>query len=285
MSRTLEAVRPLLEDRQHELTVSLPTRPLFVQGDATRLEQILTNLVNNSAKYTDPGGHIWVSVERSGGGIVLRVKDTGIGIAPEMLPRIFDLFVQVKRRVDRSRGGIGIGLTLVRRLVELHGGKVEARSAGLGKGSEFIVRLPEAPVEAVAETAAAPSFDKPVGAAAPRRVLVVDDNTDAAESLALLLRLQGQEVQVAFDGSNALATAATFRPQIIFLDIGMPGMDGYEVARRLRREPNMEKVTLVALTGWGQEEDRRRSQDAGFDLHIVKPVEPEALQELFASFR
>jgi PAS domain S-box-containing protein len=276
--RAVEAVRPLLDERGHRLRVALPPGPLWLEADPVRLEQILTNLLSNSAKYTDPGGHIELAAERAGGEVVLRVKDTGIGIAPEMLPRVFDLFVQAERRLDRSRGGVGIGLTLVKRLAELHGGSVSAFSAGPGRGSEFTVRLPGAaggPAPSAAPEAA--------GAAAPgRRVLVVDDNVDAADTLALLLRLAGHEVRVAYDGPSALGLAAEFRPQVVLLDLGMPVMDGYEVARRLRRQPGLGGVVLVALTGWGQEEERRLSRAAGIDHHLVKPIEPEKLHEVLA---
>ena len=280
LGRTAEAVRPLLEERRHELTVSLPAGPLWVEADPTRLEQVLTNLLNNAAKYTDPGGHVWLSAARDGGEVVLTVRDTGIGIAPDVLTRVFDLFVQAERRLDRARGGVGIGLTLVRKLVELHGGTVEARSAGPGKGSEFIVRLPAAIDPAGRE------LRQPSGGEAPRlprrRVLVVDDNPDAADSLALLLRLAGQDARPAYDGPSALKLAAELRPDVVFLDIGMPGMDGYEAARRFRQMPGFADVLLVALTGWGQEEDRRRSAEAGFDRHLVKPVEPADLEGLLA---
>jgi PAS domain S-box-containing protein len=280
VQRTVEAARPLLEGRHHQVTVSLPPEPVRVRGDAARLEQVLTNLLNNSAKYTDPGGHISLTVQREGGEAVLRVRDTGIGIAPEMLPRIFDLFVQAERRLDRSQGGVGIGLTLVKKLVELHGGTIQAFSPGLGKGSEFVVRLPHFSGERGHGTRRGEDGEG-VRAAPPRhRVLVVDDNVDAADSLAILLRLKGQDVRVAHDGVAALETAGEFRPTIVFLDIGMPGMDGYEVCQRLRHQSGKDSPLIVALTGWGQEEDRRRSQEAGFDLHFIKPVEPDALHKL-----
>jgi PAS domain S-box-containing protein len=280
--RTIEAVRPLLEERRHEVEVALPPGPLRVEADPTRLEQILMNLLNNAAKYTDPGGHIRVSAERDGGEVVLRVRDTGIGIAADMLPKVFDLFVQAERRLDRAQGGVGIGLTLVKRLTELHGGRVEAHSEGPGRGSEFVVRLPAA---AEQDRGGEPPAGQRPEDATPhrRRVLVVDDNTDAADSLALLLRLAGQDVRAAYDGPSALALAGEFRPELVFLDIGMPGMDGYEVARRLRQQPGVDGLTLVALTGWGQEEDRDRSREAGFDLHLIKPVEPGALDRLLAA--
>jgi PAS domain S-box-containing protein len=282
-NRTAEAVRPLAEQRRHQLTVTLAEDLLRVEGDPTRLEQIITNLLTNACKYTEPGGLVRLTVGREGGEVVLRVQDNGIGIAPEMLPRIFDLFVQAERRLDRSQGGVGIGLTLVKRLVELHGGSIAASSPGLGQGSEFVVRLParaDAGAATERELGTTPTHRLP-----RRRVLVVDDNQDAADSLALLLRLLGQDVGTAYDGPTALAQAGEFRPELVFLDLGMPGMDGYEVARRLRRQPPSVGVVLVALTGWGQEEDRRRSSEAGFDHHLVKPVEPDAVEKVLAGYR
>ena len=280
--RSAEAVRPLFEERRHELTVSLPPSALRVEGDPTRLEQVLTNLLNNAAKYTDPGGRVWVDARQVGGEAVLRVRDTGIGIAPAMLPKIFDLFVQAERGLDRSQGGVGIGLTLVKKLVNLHGGQIEAHSAGPGQGSEFVVRLPVA-----ADQGEAGAREGGGGETAPlprRRVLVVDDNADAADSLALLLGLAGQDVRTAYDGPAALLQADTFQPDIVLLDIGMPGMDGYEVARRLRNERGLRGALLVALTGWGPGQDQRQSAEAGFDRHLVKPVDLEALKELLAGF-
>ena len=275
----VETARPGVEAKGHELIVSLPAGPMPLDADPVRLSQALTNLLNNAAKYSEPGGRIVLSARREGAEVVIGVRDDGVGIAPEMLPRIFDLFVQEGRSADRSQGGLGVGLALVKSLVEMHGGSVQARSEGLGLGSEFLVRLP-APA-----TVAAPGANgdrKPTEARWPcRRILVVDDNKDSANALARLLkRLYGQEVEVAHDGPSALARAATFRPEVILLDIGLPGMDGYEVARRLRGMPGFEAVTLLALTGWGQEEDRRRSLEAGFDHHLVKPVDPEAILDL-----
>jgi PAS domain S-box-containing protein len=280
VTRTAEAARPLIEERRHELLVCLPPAAMRVRGDPTRLEQVMTNLLTNAAKYTDPGGRIWLSAAREGDGVVLRLRDTGVGIAADMLPKVFDLFVQAERRLDRSRGGVGIGLTLVKRLVELHGGSVEAKSDGPGRGSEFVVRLP-----ALAEDEASAAGERkarPPAPAVPRRVLVVDDNPDGADSLAMLLRLEGQQVRVAYDGPAALALAREARPELVFLDLGMPDMDGFEVARRLRRDPELGGVVLIALTGWGQEHDRRRSAEAGFDHHLVKPVEPDAVREVLA---
>ena len=285
VNRSAEAVRPLFEERQHELIVSLPPASLRVEADPTRLEQVVTNLLNNAAKYTDPGGKVWVTAQHAGSEVVLRVRDTGIGIAPDMLPKVFDLFVQAERRLDRSQGGVGIGLTLVKKLVEMHGGRVEASSAGPGRGSEFVVRLPAADDPRAEGQAAARSRSAVPPPLPCRRVLVVDDNMDAADSLALLLRLSGQEVRVAHDGPTALLAAQAFRPELVLLDLGMPGMDGYEVARRLRQQPESRTALVVALTGWGQDSDRRRSAEAGFDQHLVKPVEPSDLEKLLAEVR
>jgi PAS domain S-box-containing protein len=279
----LETSRPLIEAGKHELTVSLPNQPVYVTGDQTRLSQVLANLLNNAAKYTTDGGHVWLTARLEGDEAVVRVRDNGAGILAEMLPHVFEMFTQAGRLLDRSDGGLGIGLTLVRRLVELHGGTVEAISAGAGRGSEFIVRLPSAanapdgPPQKRHGQEAEEVFGSP-----PRRILVVDDNLDSAESLATLLQFSGHEVRVAHDGPGALAAAKQFLPDVVLLDIGMPGMSGYQVARRLREEPALRHMTLVAQTGWGQEEDRRRAKDAGFDHHLVKPVVLRELHELIA---
>ncbi|MDB5338489.1 MAG: domain S-box protein [Planctomycetaceae bacterium] len=277
----IEAVQPLVNEAHHELTVTLPSRPAELVADPTRLEQILTNLLNNACKYTEPGGHIWLSAELQGADVVIRVKDTGIGISEEMLPRIFDLFVQADRQLDRSRGGVGIGLTLVRRLVEMHGGTIEATSPGLGQGSEFVVRLPATATDSQDPTPLIPTIaEDQADLPTPHRILVVDDNPDAANSLAILLRMSGYEVVAAFDGPSAIALAKEFLPELIFLDIGMPGMDGCEVARLVRLDATLQDVRLVAVTGWGQPEDRERTAAAGIDQHLVKPIEPSALQKL-----
>ena len=285
VSRTVEATRPLIEDRRQELTVALPPVPVRLEADPTRLEQVLANLLNNAAKYTDQGGHIWLAAEQENGELVLRVKDTGMGLPAEMLSSIFEPFVQSDRVLHRSQGGLGIGLTLVRSLVEMHGGKVQAHSDGPGRGSEFIVRLPTLlQKESGRSKRTADGSNEPVLATSPkRRIVVVDDNVDAAESLAMLLRLEGHDVRVAHDGPAALAAVDADPPDIMFLDIGMPVMNGYEVAQRLRQRPGLENLLLVAMTGWGQDEDRRRSQEAGFDHHMVKPAEPAALQQLLAT--
>jgi PAS domain S-box-containing protein len=277
----LETSRPLMEAAGHQLSVSMPAESLEVEGDPVRLTQVVANLLNNAAKYTDPGGRIWLSARRDGDAASISVRDNGAGIPPENLPRIFELFMQVARSSERAQGGLGIGLTLVKNLVELHGGSVEARSEGPGKGSEFVVRLP-----AVAETRrrdVAPAELQPAAALAPDRILVVDDNRDAAESLGMLLELLGAEVQVAHSGPEALRLLNTYQPAVVLMDIGMPGMDGYEVARRIRQRDDLGQVALVALSGWGQEEDRRRSRRAGFDHHLVKPVDPRALEALLTS--
>jgi signal transduction histidine kinase len=277
----VETARPLIQERRHHLETALPAEPLRLEADPARLAQVIANLLNNAAKYTEPGGRIRLAAERQDGEAVVRVRDTGIGVRPEMLPKIFDLFQQADRPEGRVSEGLGIGLTLVKRLVELHGGRVSAHSAGPGQGSEFVVRLP---LPAAPGLVRAPSSRPTRGAAgaAGRRVLIVEDNADAADSLALLLRALGHEVRVVGDGPAALEAASSFRPDVALLDIGLPEMDGYEVARRLRRDPALGDAVLVALSGYGQEEDRRRSHAAGFDVHLVKPVDLEGLQALLA---
>ncbi len=277
----LETSRPLIDSAGHELTVSLPDESLCVEGDLTRLAQVLANLLNNAAKYTPERGRISLTVERHEEQVVLRVRDNGIGIPADMLPHIFDMFTQVDRALDRAQGGLGIGLTLVRRLVEMHGGLVEAHSDGPERGSEFVVRLP---LIVTAPDPPVPSSDgRHQAPSAPgRRILIADDNTDGAASLALYLQMLGHEVRTACDGPSAVQTAAEFRPDVALLDIGMPGMDGYETGTRLRQLPGLAAVVLIALTGWGQEEDRRRTEVAGFHAHLVKPLDPAELHELLA---
>jgi CheY-like chemotaxis protein len=275
----VETTRPLIERRRHELTVSLPDEPLWLEADATRIEQVLANLLHNAAKFTEPGGHIALSVERHGGEASIAIRDNGSGIDPALLPRVFDLFVQEDRSLARSHGGLGIGLTLVRGLVEQHGGRVEARSEGPGRGCEFVVRLPLRPAPPPA-VPAAPRVE--AAAESPARILLVEDNVDAAEALAELLRLWGHEVTVAHDGLIALEAARDIRPEVVLLDIGLPGMDGYEVARALRTLGGLDGVLLIALTGYGQDSDRHRSQLAGFDHHMVKPVDAHRLRQLIA---
>jgi PAS domain S-box-containing protein len=281
VSSAVEASRPLIEKWGHELTVTLPPEPVYLEADATRLSQILTNLLNNAAKYTNQGGRIWLTGERQGDAVLVRVKDTGIGIPREMLPHIFEMFTQVERSLERSQGGLGIGLTLVQRLVALHGGTVEAHSDGPGKGSEFTIRLPVA-AQATGEGPQGTADDEQAVAPAGCRILVVDDNRDAADTLAMLLRMMGHAVHTAHDGLEAVGSASVFQPDVALLDIGLPKLNGYEVARRVREQPGGDKVVLIALTGWGQEEDRRRSREAGFDYHLTKPVELDALQQLLA---
>jgi PAS domain S-box-containing protein len=271
VSSALEMVRPLVEQRQHELTVSLGPGALQLEADPLRLEQILVNLLTNAAKYTEPGGRLALAAAQEADEIVIRVRDNGIGLSAELLPRIFEIFVQGDRTPARTEGGLGIGLTLVRRLAELHGGSAAAASEGPGLGSEFTVRLP----------ALAGDADRPAEAPTPppriarraSRVLVVDDMRDTALALAKMLRLLGHEVQVAHDGPTAVELGAAYRPEVVLLDIGLPGMDGYAVARRLRQDAGSRDAVIIAVTGYGQEEDRRRSKEAGFDHYLVKPVE------------
>ena len=278
VSEAVAASRILIDDRRHVLTVRPPEQPVWVDGDRVRLAQVVTNLLNNAAKYQDDGGRIRLDVERDGDEAVIRVRDEGIGIPPDMLARIFDLFLQVDGSIHRAQGGLGIGLSLVRSLVEMHGGEVEVRSEGLGKGSEFVVRLP---CRAAPASWPRPGETDPARAGARHRILVVDDNEDAAESQAMLLQMAGHEVFVAFNGSAALDRAAAEQPAVVLLDIGLAGMDGLEVCRRLRAGGHREAY-IVAMTGFGQDEDRRRSREAGFDMHLVKPVDPAALMKLLA---
>jgi len=278
----VEIARPHIEGRKHRLTISQPPEPLWLEGDSTRLAQVVANLLNNAAKYMERGGHIWLTVEKEGDQAVVRVRDTGIGIAPEKLPDIFGLFTQLDRSLDRSQGGLGIGLTLARRLVEMHGGSIHAQSDGPGQGSEFVVRLPTlGQIKEVKETSE--PCGPPFAAPPPQRILIADDNEDFADMTARLLRRKGgHEVTVVYDGPAALEVVQTFRPQVGFLDIGLPGINGYELVQRLRKLPGLEEALLVALTGYGQEEDRRRSLAVGFDEHLTKPVRFDTLQRLLA---
>jgi CheY-like chemotaxis protein len=247
---------------------------------------VVGNLLTNAAKYTEPNGRIWLTAERNDSAAVLRVRDTGIGIAPAMLPRIFELFVQVDHASTKAQGGLGIGLTLVKNLVEMHNGTVEAKSEGLGDGSEFVVRLPVA-VPGPDRAPSGEAGDRVLEPPSPSgyRLMIVDDNQDAANSLAILLELHGHEVRVAFSGMAALEMTKTYTPDVVFLDIGMPGMDGHEVARRMRQQPGLGGVVLTALTGWGQQADRRRTAEAGFNHHLVKPPEPEAIANVLAELK
>jgi PAS domain S-box-containing protein len=279
----VETARPSIEASGHQLTIELPPEPIHLRGDPVRLAQVFSNLLNNAAKYTERGGRIWLTAECLDHYCTVHVRDTGIGIASEMLPHVFDSFTQGQRALERSQGGLGIGLALVKRLVEMHGGIVEARSEGPGKGSEFIVRLPTyEPQGNESQPPEQEVNERDRAAATGCRVLVVDDNRDAATTLAAILRITGNDVRTAHDGVEALQVAEPFRPDCILLDIGLPGMNGYEVARRLREAPWGKGVVLVALTGWGQEGDRQRSRDAGFDHHLVKPIDYSALEQLLA---
>ena len=280
----LESSRSLIQQCGHALTVSLPPVPVSIVADPTRLGQVILNLLNNAAKYTERGGHIRLTAERRGGDVVVSVRDNGVGISPEMLPHVFDLFTQVDRSLERSQGGLGIGLTLVRRLVEMHGGSVEARSGGPGAGSEFVVRLPivvASPTQPMNPEANAEPADRAAG----RRILVVDDNLDSARLLARLLKLRGHETHMAHDGGQAVEAAEAHRPEVILLDIGLPVLNGYDVARTIRERPWGEEVVIVALTGWGQEGDRLRSQEAGIDHHLVKPVDTAVLEKILSELR
>jgi CheY-like chemotaxis protein/two-component sensor histidine kinase len=288
VARAVETVAPSIEARGHTLEVVVPKHALMIYGDPMRLTQALGNVLANAAKYTDHGGHITLRAQRRRRDIEITIRDTGIGIVPEVLPCIFDLFTQLDRRTGRHQGGLGIGLALVRQLVDMHGGAVSASSEGPGLGSEFLIRLPlsiertsSRDAEGAPSGTAAALPKPPQAVRAPqRRILVADDNADARESLATLLCLSGHEVYRAEDGSDALATAERCRPDVALLDIGMPRANGYEVARHLRGQPWGRGMVLIALTGWGQESDRRRSHEAGFDNHLTKPVDPHALDEL-----
>ena len=273
--RASETARPVLDANGHVLDLSLPEGPLWVTGDMVRLAQVIANLLTNAGKYTHRASRIALEVRREGAQVLITVRDPGEGISGELLPRIFDLFVQGDHALARSQGGLGIGLTLVKRLVEMHEGTVEARSEGKGKGSEFSIRLP-ALVEATAARGAQPGAALAGGPS--RRVLVVDDNLDAADSIGKLLKLFGHDVRCVYDGVAALATVKDYQPEVVVLDIGLPEMDGYEVAKRMRAMPQLQNTRIVAVTGYGQEDDRRRSRDAGFDQHLTKPVDPEVLQ-------
>jgi PAS domain S-box-containing protein len=281
VERAVESARPLIARRNHELSVSQPPEPIWLHADSTRLEQVVVNLLNNAAKYTEEGGRIWLTVRQEGDEMVLSVRDTGVGIAPEVISRVFDLFTQADRSLDRSQGGLGIGLALVQRLVEMHRGTVVAHSTGLGRGSEFTVRLP---------VLLSPPMPSPPGRTKPAeppargsRILVVDDNEDSAEMLAKLLARSGHDARTAYTGPTALVVAAECLPDVVLLDIGLPGINGYEVARRLRLIPRLEGVKIVAMTGYGQEADLRLAQEAGFDSHQVKPIDFAKVLELLST--
>ena len=279
----VEAALPQYKSMGHTLTVTLSREPIYINADPTRLAQVLGNLLSNACKYTHKGGQMLLTAERDGRQVVIELKDNGIGIASEELPRIFEMFVQIDTSLERSVSGLGIGLTLVKSLVEMHEGTVHVHSAGLGQGSEFVVRLP-----IVIEQPRAPlpvlSADQPHGKNG-RRILVVDDNEDSASSLAGLLKLTGHQTQTASDGLEAVAVTLVFLPEVVLLDIGLPGLNGYDACRQIRAQPGGARLLLIALTGWGQDEDRRKSQEAGFDAHLVKPVDHGQLMKLLAGFQ
>jgi PAS domain S-box-containing protein len=280
--QAVETCRPLAEGARHELVIDLPSDPIYLHADAVRLAQVFSNLLNNACKYTEPGGKISLTVRRDADEVVVAVADTGIGIPPAMLPRVFEMFTQIDHGAERSQGGLGIGLTLVRRLVEMHGGKIEAHSSGAGQGSEFVVRLPM--LHDQTDHVLSPPVLTTVERRSPgRRILVVDDNRDAAKMLAMLLNLGGHTTHLEHDGLSAVSAAETFRPDLVLLDLGLPKLSGHDAARRIREQPWGQQMTLVALTGWGQEEDRRKSSAAGFDHHLVKPVDHAQLNELIAT--
>lgn len=279
LEAAIETSLPLFEARCQEFQVFMPSEPIYLEGDMTRLAQIVANLLNNSAKYTERGGRVVLCSERQGSDAVISVRDTGAGIPADMLPRIFEMFTQVNRSSDWSQGGLGVGLTLVKRLVEMHGGTVSARSDGPNKGSEFVVRLP-----VVLPPSSIDRGDRePAVSISAMRILVVDDNRDSAASLGMLLRIMGNEVRLAHDGQEAVNIAEEYRPDVVLLDIGLPRINGYEAARQIRQQPWGQRIVLIATTGWGQESDRRRSKDAGFDHHLVKPIHTASLGQLLAS--
>ena len=281
VQRAIETAHPLIESHGHDLKVDLPSEPVIVVGDLIRLSQAIANLLTNAAKYTERGGRIVIALERTDDVATVRVRDTGIGIPLELQSKVFDLFVQGDRTLARSQGGLGIGLTLVKRLAEMHGGRVQVTSTGSGKGSEFSITLPVLRDAAIAEQFVK-AGEHYRGARTRRRVLVVDDNVDAADSISMILQTAGYDVRCVYDGPSVLAAANTYRPDVLVLDIGLPGKDGYDVARELRQIPEFQAMPIVAVTGYGQESDRRRSREAGIDLHLTKPVDPQELQAFVA---
>ena len=280
IQQAVEVARPLIDSAGHHLTIDLPDKPIYLNADQARLAQVFGNLLNNSCKYTKPGGTVSLSAKREGDEVVVTVKDNGAGIPHDKLNSIFDMFMQVDRTSERSQGGLGIGLTLVKRLTEMHGGSIEARSAGEGRGSEFIVRLPVLPRPAI-KGGHGPEMESDLQP--QRRILIVDDNRDSAESLAMLMEITGNKTYMAHDGVEAVEAVEKYRPEVVLLDIGLPGLDGYEVCRRVRAEPWGKDIFVIALTGWGQEDDRRRSEEAGFNGHLVKPVDYDKLLDLLGS--
>jgi CheY-like chemotaxis protein/two-component sensor histidine kinase len=284
IAAAIEQCRAQIEAGRHRLVVTLTPEPVLTTGDEVRLVQVVTNLLANATKYSDPDTEIALQLEVEADEVVIRLRDHGIGIAPALLPHVFDLFTQADRTAARSQGGLGLGLALVKRLVELHDGSVEAHSDGLGRGAEFIVRLP---LIAASEQASAvtPALAQPAARIGLPDILVVDDNKDAADVLAMLLKMEGHRVHVAYDGHSALQCAQREKPAVMVLDLGLPGMDGYELARHLRGHPQTTSATLIALSGYGQDEDRRRAREAGFDHHLVKPVDPQELGNVLGGLR
>ncbi len=274
----IESSRPHVEEANHHLNVEIPEEPIYLHADPNRLAQALSNLLNNAAKFTPDGGRIWLTAEQQNGEVSISIKDTGIGIPNDMLEQIFEMFTQIDRRESKSQVGLGLGLTLVKSLIELHGGRITVTSDGLGQGSTFTVHLPVVPPPSQ-EQKATPKTEASEKSAG-LRVLVVDDSSPAADTLSKVISLFGNEVRTAYNGEQALALAQEFNPQVILMDIGMPGMNGYEAAQRIRQQSNGNNILLIALTGWGQDTDRDRTREAGFDQHIVKPADPSHLRHL-----
>jgi CheY-like chemotaxis protein len=279
----IDTARPLIETHRHALTVELPHDALYVNGDPTRLSQVFSNLLNNAANYTEPGGRVTLRATADDTSVTISVTDNGIGIAPEMLATVFRMFAQADESLERVHGGLGVGLTLAQHLVELHGGSITAHSAGVGKGSEFVVRLPRTRAAAPPSPTQPHAEGREASSARSRRVLIADDNVDFALSLEAILTASGHDARVAHDGVTAFDIAARFAPEVAFLDIGLPGQNGYDLARSLRQLPQTMNCRLIAVTGWGQDDDRRRSQDAGFELHLVKPVEPQQIIDIVSA--
>ena len=279
LDSAIETVRPLIDERTHKLSVTIERGKLWVNVDPTRLEQVVTNLLTNAAKYTQNGGNIWLTAGHEEGDVVITVKDTGVGIPPDKLPEMFELFAQGDRTLARSEGGLGIGLTVVKKLIQMHGGTITASSEGIDKGSEFSVLLPAAKRPAAFQT---PVTEPAASARSAARILVVDDNLDTARGMARLLNLLGHDVKAAHDGSEAIDVARAHGPEFVLLDIGLPGMDGYEVAAQLRQDGCCRGAVFIAISGYGQDEDRRRSKEAGFDYHLVKPIDHDALLTLLS---
>lgn len=280
ISNALETSRSVIDEMNHEITIEMPPEPVFVMADPIRLSQVFMNLLTNAAKYSDRGSRIWVTVERHQSEAVISIRDEGIGLAPDQLPRIFDLFSQIDHTIEKSQGGLGIGLSLVKRLTQMQGGQIEAKSEGLGKGSVFIVRLPilnNLRASTVTECDDVPDHKSKL------RILVVDDNRDSADSLSMLLKMMGNQTRTAYDGAEAISVTEEFQPDVILLDIGLPLINGYEVCRRIRQQPGGGQIVIIAQTGWGAKEDRDRTCEAGFNLHLVKPIDPHDMMKLLVS--